>query len=74
MKEEDLNDDTIIGYSDDGKTIKVNDIFYINLYSTNIEMIPETIGKLTGLQNLFIKGDQFISLPESMENNSCRYF
>ena len=27
MKEEDLNDDTIIGYSDDGKPIKVNEIY-----------------------------------------------
>lgn len=67
-KEEDLNDDTIIGYSNDGKSIKVNDISSITLSSTNIEMIPETIGKLTGLQNLFVEGDQLISLPESIGN------
>ena len=68
MKEEELNNDTVIGFSDYGKPIKINEIYSIYLWETDIEKIPETIGKLTSLQSLDVSNTQLTSLPESIGN------
>ena len=71
MKNKAVNSDTIIGYSDEGKPIKVNQVRSLNLENTNIIILPETIAHLKCLEYLNVSRTQLISLPDSIGDLSC---
>ena len=66
LKKEDLDYDTIIGESDDGKAIRMEDIHSLNLSNTRIFEIPGIIGRLVNLKSLNVSGTPLTSLPESI--------
>ena len=70
MKNEELNNNTILSFTDEGKGIKINEIESLNLSNTDIKELPEAIGLLFKLQTLDVSGTQLISLPESIGNLS----
>ena len=57
-----LCSDTIIGYSDDGKAIRAQDVHSLELYDTDVRKIPEIIGSLDNLQRLVISGSPFLEM------------
>ena len=70
MKNEELNNNTILSFTDEGKGIRINEIKSLNLSNTDIKELPEAIGLLFELQTLDVSGTQLISLPESIGNLS----
>ena len=71
MKNEAVNSDTIIGYSDEGKPVKVNQIRSLDLENTSILALPDTIAHLENLEYLNVSGTQLISLPDCIGDLSC---
>ena len=57
-----LYSDTILGYTDDGKAIRVQDVHSLELYDTDVKKINEIIGCLDNLQRLVISGSPFLEM------------